>query len=59
VDQRPISGELRTLTSLRGLAAISVEPLRDGILNILLLPGFGIGVNLNGPSWTISNEFAA
>ena len=37
----------------------SDQPLRDGILNILLLPGFGIGVNLNGPSWTISNEFAA
>jgi peptidoglycan/LPS O-acetylase OafA/YrhL len=27
--------------------------------NILMLQGFGIGRNLNGPSWSISTEFAA
>jgi peptidoglycan/LPS O-acetylase OafA/YrhL len=27
--------------------------------NLLLLQGFGIGTNLNGPSWSISIEFAA
>ena len=31
----------------------------DLLANLLLLQGLGIGLNLNGPSWTISTEFAA
>ena len=31
----------------------------DLVCNLLLLQGFGIGTNLNGPSWSISTEFAA
>ena len=27
--------------------------------NLLMLQGLGIGTNLNGPSWSISTEFAA
>lgn len=31
----------------------------DLICNLLMLQGLGIGSNLNGPSWSISTEFAA
>jgi peptidoglycan/LPS O-acetylase OafA/YrhL len=31
----------------------------DLVANILMLQGLGIGHNLNGPSWSISTEFAA
>ena len=31
----------------------------DFTANALFLQGFGIGTNLNGPSWSISTEFAA
>ena len=31
----------------------------DLLTNLLMLQGIGIGTNLNGPSWTISTEFAA
>lgn len=37
----------------------SKHVLLDAVCNILLLQGFGIGVNLNGPSWSICTEFAA
>jgi len=40
-----------------GVGAAAV--LRDGICNLLLLPGLGIGRNLNGPSWSISTEWVA
>jgi peptidoglycan/LPS O-acetylase OafA/YrhL len=33
--------------------------LYDVIMNALMLQGLGIGHNLNGPSWSISTEFAA
>ena len=33
--------------------------LFDAACNILLLQGFGIGTNLNGPSWSVCTEFAA
>jgi peptidoglycan/LPS O-acetylase OafA/YrhL len=32
--------------------------LFDGVANLLMLQGLGIGLNLNGPSWSISTEFA-
>ena len=31
----------------------------DYIANLFMLQGIGIGTNLNGPSWSISTEFAA
>jgi len=31
----------------------------DLLVNALMLQGLGIGLNLNGPSWSISTEFAA
>jgi peptidoglycan/LPS O-acetylase OafA/YrhL len=31
----------------------------DAASNILMLQGLGVGTNLNGPSWSISTEFAA
>ena len=32
---------------------------RDIVANLLMLPGLGVGRNLNGPSWSVSTEFAA
>lgn len=37
----------------------STNLLSDALCNILLLQGLGIGLNLNGPSWSISTEFTA
>jgi len=31
----------------------------DFLANILMLQGLGVGSNLNGPSWSVSTEFAA
>lgn len=31
----------------------------DLTVNLLMLQGLGVGMNLNGPSWSISTEFAA
>ena len=35
------------------------RPVFDFLANALMLQGIGIGTNLNGPSWSISTEFAA
>lgn len=35
------------------------SPIYDLICNLLMLQGLGLGTNLNGPSWSISTEFAA
>jgi len=35
------------------------RPVFDFAANALMLQGLGIGTNLNGPSWSISTEFAA
>lgn len=35
------------------------NPGFDFLANVLMLQGLGIGTNLNGPSWSISVEFAA
>ena len=32
---------------------------RDIVANLLMLQGLGVGRNLNGPSWSVSTEFAA
>ena len=48
-------------TSLLGKNIIypSDAGLSDIIANILMLQGLGIGININGPSWSISAEFVA
>jgi peptidoglycan/LPS O-acetylase OafA/YrhL len=38
---------------------VSTDLPVDIICNLLLLQGLDIGLNLNGPSWSISTEFAA
>jgi peptidoglycan/LPS O-acetylase OafA/YrhL len=35
------------------------RPFFDGLCNLLMLQGLGLGMNLNAPSWSISTEFAA
>ena len=35
------------------------NPVFDFIANLFMVQGVGIGTNLNGPSWSISTEFAA
>ncbi len=37
----------------------STNLIYDTVCNLLLLQGLGFGMNLNGPSWSISTEFAA
>lgn len=37
----------------------SAQPVQDTMLNLLLLQGLGVVNNFNGPSWSISTEFAA
>lgn len=68
---RVVPLNVAVLLLLVGAAAISVELLgrniffrsdnlpADLLANILMLQGLGIGTNLNGPSWSISTEFAA
>jgi peptidoglycan/LPS O-acetylase OafA/YrhL len=43
----------------RNIFYTSTNPGYDIICNLLLLQGFGVGLNLNGPSWSICTEFAA
>ena len=35
------------------------NPIGDFVANAFMLQGLGVGRNLNGPSWSISTEFAA
>lgn len=43
----------------RNVVYASNNPIMDGMCNLLMLQGLGLGVNLNAPSWSISTEFAA
>jgi peptidoglycan/LPS O-acetylase OafA/YrhL len=43
----------------RNIIHDSTNPVYDGLCNLLMLQGLGIGLNINGPSWSISTEFAA
>lgn len=37
----------------------SAQPMRDVVLNLVLLQGLGLAPNMNGPSWSISVEMFA
>ena len=68
---RVVPLNVAVLMSLMVLAAISTNLLGrniffnsnnvpfDLVANLLMLQGLGVGTNLNGPSWSISTEFAA
>lgn len=68
---RVVPLNVAVLLTLMVLAAVSVSLLDrnifftssnlpfDLLANLLMLQGLGIGTNLNGPSWSISTEFAA
>lgn len=43
----------------RDIFNTGVRPFFDGLCNLLMLQGLGLGMNLNAPSWSISTEFAA
>lgn len=43
----------------RNIVFASYNLAADLLANVLMLQGLGIGHNLNGPSWSISTEFAA
>lgn len=43
----------------RNIVHAGHAPIYDTVSNLLLLQGFGVGTNLNGPSWSISMEFLA
>jgi peptidoglycan/LPS O-acetylase OafA/YrhL len=43
----------------RNIIHDSTNVLYDGLCNVLMLQGLGLGSNLNAPSWSISTEFAA
>lgn len=53
------AGAASTAMLGRNIIASSDNWLLDIFSNLLLLQGFGIGRNLNGPSWSISTEFLA
>jgi peptidoglycan/LPS O-acetylase OafA/YrhL len=43
----------------RNIVYDSTDLPYDTLSNLLMLQGLGVGTNLNGPSWSISTEFAA
>ena len=53
------AGAASTALLGRNIVASSDNWVFDVVTNLLLLQGFGIGHNLNGPSWSISSEFLA
>lgn len=54
-----LAGVLSTALLGRNFVWHTATPIRDFAANLLMLQGLGIGRNLNGPSWSISTEFAA
>ncbi len=52
-------GALSTALLGRNILVNSSNLWFDLPVNLLMLQGLGIGTNLNGPSWSISTEFAA
>jgi peptidoglycan/LPS O-acetylase OafA/YrhL len=54
-----LGGVISQVILSRNIIHSSATPLTDGLCNILMLQGLGIGLNLNAPSWSISCEFAA
>jgi len=65
----PLNTAVIMVITLGGLVSWSLEGRNiffesshlsyDILCNLLLLQGFGFGLNLNGPSWSICTEFAA
>ena len=53
------AGAVSTALLGRDIIHISTNIPYDGMCNLLMLQGLGVGLNLNGPSWSISTEFAA
>lgn len=54
-----LAGLLSQGVSGENIFSASKHVLLDAACNILLLQGFGVGMNLNGPSWSVCTEFAA
>jgi len=54
-----IAGLLSEQLAGRNIFYASANLPYDLVCNLLLLQGLGFGLNLNGPSWSISTEFAA
>jgi len=54
-----LAGELCVLALGRNIFVANNYSAYDFVANLLMLQGIGIGTNLNGPSWSISVEFAA
>jgi peptidoglycan/LPS O-acetylase OafA/YrhL len=52
-------GALSTALLGRNILTDSQRLWFDLPVNLLMLQGLGVGLNLNGPSWSISTEFAA
>jgi peptidoglycan/LPS O-acetylase OafA/YrhL len=52
-------GEVSIRLFGRNIVYSSDNLLRDLPANMLMLQGVGFGTNLNGPSWSVSTEFAA
>jgi peptidoglycan/LPS O-acetylase OafA/YrhL len=53
------AGAISTLMLGRNIIYQSDHLPTDLLANLLMLQGLGVGRNLNGPSWSISTEFAA
>ncbi len=53
------AGAICTLMLRRNIIYRSDHLPIDLLANLLMLQGLGVGRNLNGPSWSISTEFAA
>lgn len=54
-----IAGQLSLMLLGSNIIYVSDNLPADLLANLFMLQGLGIGRNLNGPSWSISTEFAA
>ena len=54
-----LGGAISQALLARNIVYVSDNPVYDTVCNLLMLQGIGVGRNLNGPSWSISTEFAA
>lgn len=54
-----VAGAVSQALSGHNIFHDSANLLYDVVCNLLLVQAFGLGMNLNGPSWSICTEFAA
>jgi peptidoglycan/LPS O-acetylase OafA/YrhL len=54
-----LAGVVSNAVLSRNIIHQSTTPFVDGLCNLFMLQGIGIGTNLNAPSWSISTEFTA